>query len=321
MWPRVKETFRNALGSVEEVGMDELVVKLRTGVTGSWQAKGRRVMAELAKADRPVVIFMDELPILVNRILKGGDYTLTPDRIQQADVFVSFLRAATIQHQGRIVLVVAGSIGMGPVLRQAGLSATLNTLATFCVEPWSEGTAKDCLDALARNYNLTWEAGAKQEVVNRLGCAIPHHVQMYFDFLLEERRRSGSTAITVGAVGTVYRTKMLSSQGHGELSHFEERLKMVLGPALMPLAIDLLTETAKVGVLSPEAASLLSLEHLREPQVGHEALREVLSILEHDGYLRRELNEYRFISTLLRDWWLGRFGFTYIPVDERRSAR
>jgi hypothetical protein len=47
---------------------------------------------------------------------------------------------------------------------------------------------------------------------------------------------------------------MLGIRGHVELSHMEERLKMVLGPKLDLLALDLLTEAAVTGTLTSESA-------------------------------------------------------------------
>ena len=51
---------------------------------------------------------------------------------------------------------------------------------------------------------------------------------------------------------------MLSIQGHAQLSHLEERLKMVLGPELHPFALELLTEVATVGMITPESADIIS---------------------------------------------------------------
>ena len=53
---------------------------------------------------------------------------------------------------------------------------------------------------------------------------------------------------------------------------------------------------------------------------GDEALREILSILEHDGYLRQPTtNEYVFVSKLLKDWWKARFGFTFVRVSKGKA--
>ena len=51
---------------------------------------------------------------------------------------------------------------------------------------------------------------------------------------------------------------MLSIHGHAELTHYEERLKLVLGEEIFPMALELLTETAVAGQLTPETASMIS---------------------------------------------------------------
>ena len=108
---------------------------------------------------------------------------------------------------------------------------------------------------------------------------------------------------------------MLGVRGHVELSHMEERLQAVLGPELHLLALELLTETAVAGALTVEAASFLA--RFSCPQGWDAALRDVLDILQHDGYLGREQAGYRFVSRLLRDWWRRRFELTYVPVSKR----
>ena len=96
---------------------------LRSGLTGGdWQAKGDRLFGILADSDKPVVVFFDEVPILVNRLLKGDDYQITPERRQQTDAFMSWLRDNSIRHKGKVRMVVTGSIGLEPVLRQAQLN-------------------------------------------------------------------------------------------------------------------------------------------------------------------------------------------------------
>ena len=74
-WERIGDAFANHLREVrdhvDEVGLADLRVKLRAGIdAGSWQRSGDRVFEALAANDEPVVLAIDELPILVNRLLK-----------------------------------------------------------------------------------------------------------------------------------------------------------------------------------------------------------------------------------------------------------
>ena len=93
-WLPIKRSFANFLEQagrqIEELGFADLKVRLRGGIDGgNWKQRGDAVFAALADHDKPVVLAIDEMPILVNRLLKGQDYRdyrLTPERKLVADV-------------------------------------------------------------------------------------------------------------------------------------------------------------------------------------------------------------------------------------------
>lgn len=323
LWQKTRGVFSNALGTaaeaVESLEIDDLIATLRSGVTaGDWQARGDRLFEILAAADQDVVVFLDEVPLLVSRILHGEDFQITPDRRKETDAFMSWFGDNCIRHRGKVRLVVTGSIGIKPILRRAGLSATLDVLTPFELGPWNRETAAGCLEALARGHGLEFQAEAIETLLDHLGVCIPHHVQLFFDNLYRTTRLRGLTAIAPSLVDEVYETHMLSIRGHAELSHLEERLKQVLGPHLHSLALELLTEAAVSLELTPAAALALAREHIADDDRPAEELRSILAILEHDGYLERDLaGGYAFVSKLLRDWWFSHFGFAYTPAGER----
>ena len=156
---------------------------------GSWQRSGDQIFEALAANEKPVVLAIDELPILVNRLLKGQDYRLTPERREAADQFLSWLRRNGQAHRGKVCMIVSGSIGLEPVLRQAGLSAQANIFSPFELHPWSQDISVRCLDALARTYGIDISMDLRREMCRRLRCCVPHHVQQFFDHLHEHLRR------------------------------------------------------------------------------------------------------------------------------------
>jgi hypothetical protein len=318
LWKKLTGVFGNVVervrANVESVDLGEIGLKLRADLVGEWQRKGDDLMRVLANSETPVLLLVDEAPILVNRILKGPNYRITPDRRREADLFLSWLRDNSIRHQDKIRIVLSGSIGLEPILRQGRLSATLNNFEPFELKPWDEQTACGCLEALAAGYKLEFEPGAPKKMVEMLGCCIPHHVQMFFrhahDWCVRQNRKN----ISNQDVETIYNTELLSIRGHAELTHYEERLKMVLGEEIFPMALELLTETAVVGYLTAEATAILSHGFEFGSMSLDEAQREILEILEHDGYIERNNDRYRFVSKLLRDWWKARHEFGYIPA-------
>ena len=79
----------------------------------NWRQKGDEVFAALAKNDRRVVLAIDELPILVNRLLKGDDYRNHARADGQVvDEFLGWLRKNGQAHRGRICLILSGSVNL-----------------------------------------------------------------------------------------------------------------------------------------------------------------------------------------------------------------
>jgi len=324
-WLPIKRAFANLLAQagdrIEELEAGEVKFKLRAGIDrGNWKERGDAVFRALAEHERPVVLAIDELPILVNRLLKGNDYRITPDRRKAADAFLSWLRRVGQMHP-TIRLIVSGSVGLEPILRQAGLSAHANIFSPFELEPWSEKTAVDCLEALALSYGLELSLAVRQRMCRKLRCCIPQHVQQFFDYLHEHLRKAHSSVATPDEVDHVYDTYMLGIRGTIDLDHYRSRLEMVLGSDGCRVAIELLTEGATDGgVLTDEAIGRYD-EYFRSLD-DYDALpvTDVLPVLEHDGYLGRDSDGYRFVSGLIEDWWRARFGVHFTSISDRMAV-
>ena len=327
-WRQIKARFANFLPAETEISGPvpvfpdaDLRVKFRAGVdTGNWRHKGDEVFAALAGNALPVVLAIDELPILVNRLLKGDDYRITPERRRAAGEFLSWLRKNGQMHRGRISMILSGSVSLEPILRQAGLSAHANILSPFDLKPWDEETAMACLGALGETYGLDLPRNVREGMCQRLRCQIPHHVQRFFDVLHEDLRRSGRHAVLLEDVERVYVDEMLGIRGQMDLEHYEGRLRMVLGDEVCVAALKMLTEAAVGGRLRGDAIVRYR-EALAAGAGGdQDPVEDMLRVLEHDGYLERQGDDYRFVSGLLEDWWrvrYGRYGDGSARGDER----
>ena len=322
LWERGKAIFSNiidkVLNSVEKVDLGEMGVTLRAGLTASnWAAKGDQLFNVLAESEKPVLLLLDEVPILVNRMLTAHEYVITPERKALADEFMSWLRDNSLRHQDKIRIVISGSIGLEPVLRQAQLSANINNFHAFELKPWDERVAVSCIEALASQYGIELQETVAAAMASKLGCCIPHHVQMFFSHVYDRCKRQERFVVSVADVDSVYNEEMLSVRGHAELSHYEERLKQVLGDELLPLALDMLTQAAIVGRLTRDALSAFQNEYTFEDRDVLDVQKHILWVLEHDGYLKQGPDGFQFVSTLLRDWWEKRHGMFFVAVGER----
>ena len=91
----------------------------------------------------------------------------------------------------------------------------------------------------------------------------------------------------------------------------------VLGAEALPLALEMLTEAAVVGKLTDEVLTVLRDDYSFEDQPPVEVQKEILGVLEHDGYLKHMPRGYVFVSKLLKDWWKNRHQYSYTPVSKR----
>lgn len=322
LWNKTKNLFSNVLSTlvegIEEVSLGEIGVKLRAGLTSaSWSEKGNALFSILANSELPVLLLIDEVPLMVNRMLKGEDFRITPERKARVDEFMSWLRKNSLEHQGKIRIVLSGSIGFEPILRQARLSATINNFQPFDLKPWDNKTAVGCLQALSAEYGVQFKEDAEKEMARRIGCCIPHHVQMFFSHVYDRCKRRGRMDFFPDEVNDIYESEMLGIRGHAELTHYEERLKLVLGPELFTMALEMLAETAVTGRLARESIAAVQKSYEFGERSVQEATEEILRVLEHDGYILAGKNGFEFESHLLRDWWRKRYENIHIPVLER----
>ena len=324
-WRRIQSLFANALRGVheqvEELAIADARVKLRAGIdAGNWRRKGDGLFSVLAESDLPVVLAIDELPILVDRLLKAGGENVAPKGKAMADSFLSWLRRNGQTHRGKVVMILSGSVGLGPVLRRAGLGTQANIYSPFDLKPWDLETAVDCIGQLAETYKLDLPLDIRRAMCIRLRCQIPHHVQLFFDNLHEYLRRVDRKTASFEDIERVYTNELLSVRGQVDLEHYEIRLRLVLGTQGYQIALELLTEAAVAnGFLSDEAVGRFRQRSII-PDLDaspHTSLEDVLHLLEHDGYLERHDNGHRFVSGLLEDWWRGRHGQYFVPIAQR----
>ncbi len=305
-------------GSIEEVSYGDIGIKLRAGLnSGNWMEKGDALFSILAKSDRPVLLMIDEVPLMVNRMLKGDDFVITKERIAEVDRFMSWLRKNSIEHQGKVRIMLSGSIGFEPVLRQARLSSTINNYQPYDLRPWDAETAKGCLRALSLHYGVEFLGGAEETMIRKLGYCIPHHVQLFFSHVLDCCERRSNLCFSADEVDDLYEHEMLGIRGHAELTHYQERLELFFSKERVPLVLAILTETAIAGDLTVPVLRALQHEYAGKDADGEDTIKEVLRVLEHDGYLKKSGESYRYESNLLKDWWKKAHSEFYVPVNKR----
>ena len=301
---------------MEELSASDFRVEVRAGLNrGSWKRHGEQLIHDCAVHGKNVLLVIDELPILLKRMLRDdGD-------ARRVDEFLSWLRAVTQGLKGSPVLIISGSIGLGPLVRRLGIPDRINHLDPFRLGPWDRQVSIECFERLAESYQLTVDNGVANAVYDALGIGIPHHVQAFFARLREFTIMQGKDRVTMKDVGTVYRTELLGPSGQNDLVHYATRLEDGLDDDGYRVAMEILAEAATQDVFTADARRCL--ERVYAEVVGDvsSCVEEAIEVLVHDGYLESTADGHRFLSRLLKDWWSARFRDHHTPLGQRPSAR
>ncbi len=310
LWGKAKSVFSNlfstATGCVDTISVADFEIKIKDGFSGdNWQDKGSQILNILASQEKRVVLFIDELPILISRMLNDYD----SEGIKSVHTLLTWLRLQALKHKDKISMVFAGSIGLEPVLSRAKLSADINHLTPFELKPWTDPVALGCLEALAAHRKIELPKSAAQQMLDLLGCNIPYHVQLFFSKISEHCQEARALSCSPESIHEIFNARMLNSKGHSDLAHMEERLDKVFHKDELKLAMDILTQVAVIGFIEQAQVQTLC-DRLQVTKVQRsKLLPELFTTLKHDGYLKKNTaGKYVFISNLSREWWRGKFG-------------
>ena len=302
-------------GNIEEINALDFGVKIRAGLdAGSWRRHGERLLRDCAEYEKPILLVIDELPIFLKRMhLQDGN-------ARRVDEFMSWLRGV-LQALGddSPVLMLSGSIGLEPLMKQLGIPDRINHLYPFRLGPWNRDTSVRCFEHLSEHYKLPVEDGVADAVYEALGIGIPHHVQSFFARLRDFAIMQGRDRVNVEDVDDVYRTALLGPSGQNDLVHYETRLKEGLEDESYSIAMEILAEAATQEVFTPAAQRSLERLYSKVTDDAAGRIADALEILVHDGYLEAGDNGHRFPSRLLKDWWSARFRDHHTPLEKRHS--
>jgi len=316
VWQRIRGWFGKRLGDtvdrLESIDLGVLKVELQAAMAGSWSDDGRAIVGALAEAGSPTVVAVDELPLLVDRVLKRDP--------SEAELLMGTLRALADDFRA-VRWLVSGSIGLEPILHRAGLTGTITHLRAYPIDAWDEDTTTGAVMGLAQSTGLTLEAGAARMVHTRLGLGVPYHVQLLMDELRRDADRRGDRRVKAEDVSRIYLGPFLTSAVSAHLLHLETRLSTVLGEGdALRLSRDLLTQAAVAELLTAGDAAKLAEDLVEDTGERAATLREVLEILEHDAYLGRGADGWRFRSRLVQDWWRRGNEMGFVPASNRSSS-
>lgn len=172
---------------METIDAKLLTIELQAAMAGSWRDDAQAIVSALADDGEQAVVAVDELPLLVDRVLRRGR--------TECELMMGVLRGLAESYPA-VRWLVSGSIGLEPVLHRAGLTGTITFLRSYPIDAWDEPTTASAVLALAAAAGLTLTPGAADVVHRQLGLGVPYHVQLLVDEIRRDAERRGASLVS-----------------------------------------------------------------------------------------------------------------------------
>ena len=292
------------LKGVEIAGL----VKFPEAAGTHWKSLLEKTLEDLAEhQDCLVVLFWDELPTMLKNIAANSGEAIAMEVLDT-------LRGLRQMHS-RLRMVYSGSIGLHHVtaaLREAGHgNPATNDMRIIEVPELAFEDACILAGKLLDGEQLQCEdRDATAQSIARATDGIPY----YIHWVVAAMKDRGNVA-DAKLAEQIVTDAMVDDQDRWNLQHYRDRLKEYYGEDRLPVVLALLDELAaakgpvKFDRLCSSLATSLTPDAspAAENILGgdRELLRDILTLLQRDHYLRRPPDEgtYGFRFPLIQRWW------------------
>jgi len=288
--------------NIDEVEVHKLKIKLKETIRGNWQTSGEELFGAVAGTTHKVVFILDEFAVMIDRMARRAE------SVDEAKTLLRWLRHLRQAPQTKNVrFLIAGSIGIGHVLRQIGETASINDFEHLKLEPFPTNVANDFLCALAVAQEVPLAAAVRKKILQLIGTRVPYFLQVMFSEIAKAYKQSGGTPTPV-SVQRLYVDKVLGVDCKTYFDHYYGRLRDYYEPEDERAAKAILRRLAEEGNVVRE--SCYRIFHANGRGRDADAFHGLMANLENDFYISidHKTQHYEFSCKLLRDWWLRHYG-------------
>jgi hypothetical protein len=253
----------------------------------------RHLVPELAKAEVHAVIFLDEFAEVIHKLKKSN---CQEDAIQILHTLREIRSDENFKH---FTMVYAGSIGLEFVIKQIDRPKLINDLHSIQLSALTEPEATELIRQLTKGATIQLTNEVVVGLKQKTSYLLPYYIQLMIEAIDGIAFEQRDPLITIEVIDQAFQRVLR------ERKNFEDwllRLKEYQS-AQFPFINDILKYAAHNGQISVQEVYNKAAQFDRT-----EDYMDYVEQLLHDGYLAEpEMHTYRFISPLLREFWVQKF--------------
>ncbi len=285
------KTMKSAIGSIKSLKIGPVTVDVDKLIK---EDNLYQVLKNAIDHKTKSLIVIDELTLFLNCLQRqdGGE-----DRTR---FILNWLRSLRQVSGTQVRWLFSGSVGLNNFTKMHGLSYSINDLTNFHLDELDKAEAKGLLRSLAESTGLVMDENVVDYTVNKLNWNIPYFIQLIVWQLVLSGLDGKVTNNDIDHVYSILSNSEYFSTWSERLAEFpnEKDARKMLGQLSM----------SPEGISTSLLISLYQQEHKNlSPDDCNLKAREVLNMLNNDGYLINIDGKWGFRSPLLRDYWKNKF--------------
>jgi len=294
---KIHDYIRDLPEEIDVLGF-KLKFRERIDVKKDWLALGDEAMGLMAAGSPPVLLIIDEFPIMVDAIARN-------DR-DEAHQFLHWFRRSRLAPKTTTRILVGGSVHLVPTLDAWGLVDTVNDLAEVPMRVFDASTAAAFVESVRQSYALPLSQNLVPVILELIGTSIPYVLAVYLDAVIQHHKRTRAE-ITRQLLEQVFHEDLIGSRTAHAFRHYRTRIGEHYPHPEDHAALVLLERMAKDDDGAPEDILFqLYLSSFKLPGNYQDKINflNLMSKLDNDFYIQRTNGRCRFFSRVLRLWWL-----------------
>ncbi|MBD5300988.1 MAG: ATP-binding protein [Bacteroides sp.] len=252
-------------------------------------------LSDMFDHEHDTLIVIDELTLFLGKLMDSEGRNR-----DEVEFLLNWFRSIRQHENSGIRWIFCGSVGLRNFTNHYSMSQTINDLIEFPLGELPQSEAKGLIAALAESYGLSIDDDLTVEIIERLQWPIPYFIQLLVDRLIFKGITRVGTDDVKDSICELSRSDYFMTWTE-RLNEYRE-LEGIARGILNGLS-------ASESGLNKEQLLTVAMNGVDVAEVGNvqTKLIKVLEMLEHDGYIMRNLEYRKFRSPLLREWWKYKF--------------
>lgn len=305
VWDKTKD-FGNYIRNLPaEIDIGGVKVKIREQLNHSadWLSYGDRVMSLLVKEDLPLLLLIDEFPIMIWEIAQRDP--------EETKNLLRWLRTIRLAPDTTTRFVFGGSINLLSTLDYMGLADTVNDLRVIKIRPFDPETAKRYIQSIFDSKGIALSPDVLNSILELVGAPIPYLLAVLLVEIFD-RQRIEKGPVTISMVQSAFYEDLLDASAASYFIHYRGRIRDYYPDPEDRAAKSILDILSRQEMpVKKETLYTIFLKACGFPHSSDsvERFNQLMSKLDNDFYIMSENDSYTFHSRALKLWWKAKYGF------------